>query len=166
MGNHEKVNILMVDDQPAKLLSYEVMLGGLGENLIKANSALTHPLPVDIPSFENEGRIGQDTGRSDLVDRRIEVERRGSDRRIDAPRNRNDTFHGRAGQRLVASRCRRQPQRCYGCSDRGQANDAARARHGVAFRTSLFSTVPVSPCTFAPSESCQPPAMVKFALNR
>ena len=29
----------MVDDQPAKLLSYEVMLGGLGENLIKANSA-------------------------------------------------------------------------------------------------------------------------------
>src|SRR6202789_2986968 len=39
MGTNEKVNILMVDDQPAKLLSYEVMLGGLGENLIKANSA-------------------------------------------------------------------------------------------------------------------------------
>src|SRR6202521_4248245 len=39
MGENEKVNILMVDDQPAKLLSYEVMLGGLGENLIKANSA-------------------------------------------------------------------------------------------------------------------------------
>jgi PAS domain S-box-containing protein len=35
----DKVNILMVDDQPAKLLSYEVMLGPLGENLIKANSA-------------------------------------------------------------------------------------------------------------------------------
>ncbi len=39
MGEDEKVNILMVDDQPAKLLSYEVMLGGLRENLIKANSA-------------------------------------------------------------------------------------------------------------------------------
>jgi PAS domain S-box-containing protein len=39
MANNEKVNILMVDDQPGKLLSYEVMLGGLGENLIKANSA-------------------------------------------------------------------------------------------------------------------------------
>ena len=39
MGTHEKINILMVDDQPAKLLSYEVMLGGLGENLIKATSA-------------------------------------------------------------------------------------------------------------------------------
>ena len=38
MSVHEKVNILMVDDQPAKLLSYEVMLGELGENLIKANS--------------------------------------------------------------------------------------------------------------------------------
>lgn len=34
----EKVNILMVDDQPAKLLSYEAILGELGENLIKANS--------------------------------------------------------------------------------------------------------------------------------
>jgi PAS domain S-box-containing protein len=35
----DKVNILMVDDQPAKLLSYEVMLGELDENLIKASSA-------------------------------------------------------------------------------------------------------------------------------
>ncbi len=35
----EKVNILMVDDQPAKLLSYEVILADLGENLIKARSA-------------------------------------------------------------------------------------------------------------------------------
>lgn len=35
----DKVNILMVDDQPAKLLSYEVILAELGENLIKANNA-------------------------------------------------------------------------------------------------------------------------------
>ena len=33
------VNILMVDDQPSKLLTYEVMLAELGDNLIKANSA-------------------------------------------------------------------------------------------------------------------------------
>ncbi len=39
MTQHEKVNILMVDDQPAKLLTYEVMLAELGENLIKAHSA-------------------------------------------------------------------------------------------------------------------------------
>ncbi|MGA8775212.1 MAG: response regulator, partial [Terriglobales bacterium] len=39
MSANDKVNILMVDDQPAKLLSYEVMLGELGENLIKAASA-------------------------------------------------------------------------------------------------------------------------------
>jgi PleD family two-component response regulator len=39
MGKNEKVNILMVDDQPAKLLSYEVMLVELGENLIQATSA-------------------------------------------------------------------------------------------------------------------------------
>ncbi len=36
---HEPVNILLVDDQPAKLLSYEIILRGLGENLIKASSA-------------------------------------------------------------------------------------------------------------------------------
>lgn len=35
---HEKVNILLVDDQPAKLLAYEVILKELGENLISASS--------------------------------------------------------------------------------------------------------------------------------
>ncbi len=35
----EKVNILLVDDQPAKLLSYELILQELDETLLKANSA-------------------------------------------------------------------------------------------------------------------------------
>lgn len=35
----EKVNILMVDDQPGKLLTYEAILADLGENLLKAGSA-------------------------------------------------------------------------------------------------------------------------------
>ena len=39
MIDEEKVDILLVDDQPAKLLSYEAMLEVLGENLIKAGSA-------------------------------------------------------------------------------------------------------------------------------
>jgi two-component sensor histidine kinase/DNA-binding response OmpR family regulator len=34
----EKVNILLVDDQPAKLLTYEVILRELGDNLITASS--------------------------------------------------------------------------------------------------------------------------------
>jgi PAS domain S-box-containing protein len=38
VDNSDKVNILLVDDQPAKLLSYEVILGELGENLIKAST--------------------------------------------------------------------------------------------------------------------------------
>jgi len=38
MMNHEKVNILLVDDQPAKLLAYEVILKELGENLVVATS--------------------------------------------------------------------------------------------------------------------------------
>jgi signal transduction histidine kinase len=35
----ERLNILLVDDQPAKLLGYEAILAELGENLIKARSA-------------------------------------------------------------------------------------------------------------------------------
>lgn len=38
MNNVEKANILLVDDQPQKLLSYEAILGPLNENLIKASS--------------------------------------------------------------------------------------------------------------------------------
>lgn len=34
----EKVNILLVDDDPGKLLTYEAILSELGENLIKASS--------------------------------------------------------------------------------------------------------------------------------
>jgi PAS domain S-box-containing protein len=36
--DHERVNILLVDDQPAKLLAYEVILKELGENLVVAAS--------------------------------------------------------------------------------------------------------------------------------
>jgi signal transduction histidine kinase len=47
----ERVNILLVDDQPGKLLTYEAMLDPLGENLLRANSgreALEHLLRTDI----------------------------------------------------------------------------------------------------------------------
>lgn len=39
MEKHDKVNILLVDDQPAKLLSYDVILRELDENLVKTSSA-------------------------------------------------------------------------------------------------------------------------------
>ena len=39
MDASDKVNILLVDDQRAKLLSYEIILQELGENLLKASSA-------------------------------------------------------------------------------------------------------------------------------
>src|SRR3984957_15375909 len=45
-----KTNILLVDDQPAKLLSYELILAELDETLVKANSAteaLQHLLTTD-----------------------------------------------------------------------------------------------------------------------
>ena len=51
MNATEKVNILLVDDQPGKLLSYEAILSDLGENLIKASSgreALENLLKNDI----------------------------------------------------------------------------------------------------------------------
>jgi signal transduction histidine kinase len=49
----DRVDILLVDDQPSKLLTYETILAELGENLIKASSAtealqllLTHDIAV------------------------------------------------------------------------------------------------------------------------
>ncbi len=51
METDGQVNILMVDDQPAKLLSYEAILTGLGLHLIKATSAreaLEHLLKTEI----------------------------------------------------------------------------------------------------------------------
>src|ERR1700736_3997280 len=51
MNDHDRANILMVDDQPGKLMSYEVILKELNENLIQARSAreaLDHLLRQDI----------------------------------------------------------------------------------------------------------------------
>ena len=39
MIDQDQANILMVDDQPGKLMTYEAILAPLGENLIKARSA-------------------------------------------------------------------------------------------------------------------------------
>ena len=47
----EKVNVLLVDDQPEKLLAYEVILADLNENLVKTSSAreaLTFLLKNDV----------------------------------------------------------------------------------------------------------------------
>jgi signal transduction histidine kinase len=51
MAEHDKVNILMVDDQPGKLLTYEAILSELNESLIQARSgkeALDHLLKHDV----------------------------------------------------------------------------------------------------------------------
>ena len=51
MRAEDRVNILLVDDQPGKLLSYEAILSELGENLLKASSAreaLEHLLKTDV----------------------------------------------------------------------------------------------------------------------
>jgi PAS domain S-box-containing protein len=51
MTGADKVNILLVDDQPAKLLSYEAILHDLGENLLRATSgreALEHLLKSEV----------------------------------------------------------------------------------------------------------------------
>jgi PAS domain S-box-containing protein len=51
MTAEDKINILLVDDQPAKLVSYEAVLRELGENILKASSAqeaFEHLLRTDI----------------------------------------------------------------------------------------------------------------------
>jgi signal transduction histidine kinase len=50
MSAHEPITILMVDDHPDKLLTYEAILSDLGENLLKAGSAreaLEYLLKID-----------------------------------------------------------------------------------------------------------------------
>ena len=51
MAKDEPVNVLLVDDQPGKLLSYQVMLEELGENLVSTGSAkeaLAYLLKADV----------------------------------------------------------------------------------------------------------------------
>jgi PAS domain S-box-containing protein len=51
MADQDKVNILLVDDQPAKLLSLDVILQPLNENILRASSAdeaLRHLLQSDV----------------------------------------------------------------------------------------------------------------------
>lgn len=51
MTEHDTVNILLVDDQPSKLLTYEAILHDLGDHLLKASSgreALEHLLKSEI----------------------------------------------------------------------------------------------------------------------
>lgn len=51
MPKKDAVNVLLVDDQPGKLLSYEVMLEELGENLVSVSSAkeaLAYLLKADV----------------------------------------------------------------------------------------------------------------------
>jgi PAS domain S-box-containing protein len=51
MNSNERVNILLVDDQPGKLLTYEAILQDLGENLLRAESgreALEHLLKSEV----------------------------------------------------------------------------------------------------------------------
>ena len=38
LAPREKSNILLVDDMPARLLTYEAILGSLGQNLVRAQS--------------------------------------------------------------------------------------------------------------------------------
>ena len=70
MNERRRVNILMVDDQPAKLLSYEAILNELGENLIKAHSGQRSPGPVT----EERYRCGSD-GRQHARTRRLRTRR-------------------------------------------------------------------------------------------
>jgi signal transduction histidine kinase len=67
-SNDEKVNILLVDDQPQRLLSYQTVLHDLGQNLITARSGtealqklMTHDLAVVLLDVSMPGMDGFET---------------------------------------------------------------------------------------------------------
>lgn len=60
--------------------------------LLEANATLCHAPTIDVPSFEDKSRIGQHAGGFDLVNRDIEIERSGRNRRIEAPCDGDDGF--------------------------------------------------------------------------
>src|ERR1700744_186329 len=65
MNERDRANILMVDDQAGKLLSYEAILSELGENLIKARSAreaMEQLLPNDIAVVLMDGSMPEING--------------------------------------------------------------------------------------------------------
>ncbi|HEV7392494.1 MAG TPA: response regulator [Burkholderiales bacterium] len=54
MKAEDKVNILLVDDQPARLMSYDAILGVLGQNLVQARSgteALQQLMDIDVAAI-------------------------------------------------------------------------------------------------------------------
>src|SRR6185437_13476728 len=68
MGADEKINILIVDDLPEKLLVLESILEELGENIIKANSdaeavrlVLAHDFAVILLDVYRPGMYGFET---------------------------------------------------------------------------------------------------------
>jgi two-component system, sensor histidine kinase len=66
--NADKVDILLVDDEPGNLLALEAILGGLGENLVKADSGmealrqiLAHDFAVILLDVRMPGMDGYET---------------------------------------------------------------------------------------------------------
>ena len=94
----DKVNILLVDDQPAKLLAYEVILRDLGENLVKTSSARE---ALDVSAQERRRR---------RADRRVHAGARrlpagGDDPRASAVPEDGDHLHLRHPGRQTSTAC-------------------------------------------------------------
>ncbi|GJD72680.1 hypothetical protein CFIICLFH_0900 [Methylobacterium goesingense] len=112
-------------------------------------------LPVRVPVVDHgTGRLGRDpSGHSGpCLGTRQPVDEPG-------PRLLDERRHGAA---LMPRAIPQNPRR-----ERGEGpGQPCSPAHLVALNTSLFSTVPVSPWTLAPSERRQLPAIVSFTLNR
>ncbi len=124
MMDHEKVNILLVDDQPAKLLAYEVILKELGENLVVGRF---RPRSARIPAQER--RRGHPGRRLHAGTRRFRA-RRHDPRASALPEDGDDLHLGDPGQRYrPAARLRDGRGRLR--SGAGRAGSAARQDQGV-----------------------------------
>ena len=124
MMDHEKVNILLVDDQPAKLLAYEVILKELGR---KSRGRDLRPGGAGIPAQER--RRGHSGRRLHAGTGRLRT-RRHDPRASALPEDRDDLHLGDSGQRhRPAARLRDGRGRLR--SGPGHSGGAAREDQGV-----------------------------------
>ena len=102
----DKANILLVDDQPARLLSYEAILAGLGQNLVRGALGPRSAAAAHGRRFRRHPARRQHAGHGRLRDRRADPPASALRENADHLRDRGARHRSRPAERLRARRGR------------------------------------------------------------